>query len=249
MNKKHSFILAILLTLTIINTIYLFNSSSAESQLELVKISKIIDGDTIELDDGRRIRLLNINSPEKSSALHAGSKEYLEQFQNNNIYLDYAGKEKYGRDLARIYDLDSNYINLELVKNGLASKFLVSEGELNEFSEAEAQALAEGMGIWIHSDFYGCIESNIDRDEEKVILSSKCGSLNLEGWTLKDESRKEYKFHISNFSEIILFSKEGEDNQYYIFWNQKTNVWNSDRDTLYIFDEESKIVLAQSYGY
>ena len=247
MNKKYSLILAALITVLIANSIYLL-SSSDNSSLEKGIVARVIDGDTLELKDGSHVRLLNINSPEKSSPLFRQAKDYLSNFENQEISLDYNGKDKYSRDLARIY-YQGNYVNLDIAKKGLASKFLVDSSELNDFDSAESYAVSNQLGIWNHSSFYGCLSADIDESNELISISLRCDSINLNGWTLKDESRKEYKFHIILSSVINVHSNEGNDNATDIYWNSKTPVWNDDRDTIYIFDSENNIVLAESYGY
>ena len=71
----------------------------------------------------------------------------------------------------------------------------------------------------------------------------------MHGWSLKDESRKEYKFNIFLSSAISLHSRLGHDNTTDLYWNSKSDVWNNDRDTLYLFDSENRIALAKEYGY
>jgi len=245
LNKKYALILAFLLAAVIANSAYLLKD---KNDLEPAIVARVIDGDTIELDDGRMVRLLNINSPEKSSPLHKESLNFLKQYENKGIYLENEGVDKYKRTLGRIYS-ENIYLNLYLVKNGLASKFLVSESELSEFSDAESYAISNEKGIWEHSDYYKCISAEIKPIDEIIIIKSDCEEINIAGWILKDESRKEYKFNITISDNLILHSRQGNDNQTDLFWNSKTDIWNNDRDTLYIFDNENKIVLAEPYGY
>lgn len=245
MNKKYSLILAILVTILIANTSFLFKSIDNS---DLVIVARVIDGDTLQLEDGRMVRLLNINSPEKNSPLHEQSKEFLSRLENKEIILKSSGLDKYKRTLARIYYQD-NYTNLQLVSLGLASKFLVSQSELNDFDSAESHAVKNELGIWKHSKFYNCISAKIDEKKELVIIKSDCRAINISSWKIKDESRKIYNFNISLNDRITLHSTKGQDNETDIFWNSKTDVWNNDRDTLYLFDEEDNIVLVHSYGY
>ncbi|MEM4271300.1 MAG: endonuclease, partial [Candidatus Pacearchaeota archaeon] len=68
-------------------------------------------------------------------------------------------------------------------------------------------------------------------------------------FTIKDESRKIYTFKNITFSSINLHSTIGEDNSTDLFWNSKTDIWNNDRDTLYLFDNEGGIAHYEKYGY
>lgn len=248
MQKKHALILALFLSILISNTIFLFSISDKDS-LKSVIIARVIDGDTVITSSGETIRLANINSPEKSSNLHNISKNYLSSLINQSIYMDSIKIEKYGRTLARLYNQDNSYINLQLVDLGLASKFLVDESELNKFNEAEEKAIKDKLGIWKQSVFKDCIKIDIYAKEEFLIIKNICQPIDFSGFYIKDESRKEYKFNIIINKTIILHSSLGNDNSTDLFWNEKTDIWNNDRDTVYLFDKENNILFHKSYGY
>ena len=246
MNKKYALILSLLITGLIANTIYLFSLLN-EANLESAVVERVIDGDTIVLQDGRQLRLANINSPEKSSSLYPSSLREIKKLENQTIQIEILGLDKYQRYLGRIYS--PNYLNLELVYTGMASKFLVDEKVLKEFSKAEKQAIENQEGIWNHSIYYGCFSSEIDKNEEFLVITNNCQTINLKNWILKDESRKTFVFPEIEAGEITIHSEEGENTKEELFWNSKTNIWNNDRDSLYLFDEEGKIAHYDSYGY
>ena len=245
MHKKHAFLFALLITILIAINLSILEQTS--QKLEIVKISRIIDGDTIELEDGRRIRLLNINTPEKNKPNYNLSIIFLQKFLNSSVQIETKGLGKYGRTLARIYAPE--YLNLELVKKGFASKYLVDESELNTFSQAEKKAIQSSLGIWERSPHFNCLKSEIDKIKEKVLLISNCNDINMTSWVLKDESTRHYTFKNIKFGEITLHTEKGIDNGTEIFWNSKTNIWNNDRDALFIFDKQGKIVHYKTYGY
>tara|TARA_Y100000310_G_C20659280_1_gene803771 strand:- start:223 stop:975 length:753 start_codon:yes stop_codon:yes gene_type:complete len=250
MKRKHALILAFLLTGLIVSTYSLFQLTSKSENLETVLVSRVIDGDTLVLDDGRKIRLLNINAPEKSFPTHKISTNYLKKYENRSVSIQITDRDKYNRLLARLYTPD--YLNLALVSQGLASKFLVSSKEKKQFSNAERNAISQGIGVWQHSTHYGCFTSQIDKNLEFVILENSCDEINLKDWKLKDESTKTFTFpslKIENKQEITLHSNEGQNTKAELFWQQKTNVWNNDRDSLYLFDSNGLIVHYNSYGY
>ncbi len=249
MDKKYAFIFAFLLAGLILCDVFVFKSISSNtvSEREEAVIERVIDGDTLKLTDGRTLRLLNINSPEKGTPGSNLSFQFLRQFENTTISLEITGIDKYSRSLARIYAPD--YLNLKIVELGLASKFLVQDSELSLFDKAERSAIAASKGIWEKSGNFGCFKSSIDEQNELVFLENACNNISLKGWFLKDESRKIYKFGDIHFEKITLHSSAGEDNSTDIFWNNKDNIWNNDRDSLYIFDENGRIAHSNSYGY
>jgi len=244
MERKHAFTLACLIT-ALVAVNYLFFSFSLN--LETAVVARVIDGDTLTLEDGRTIRLLNINSPEKGSPGYESSLNFLKLLENKSIEIETTSSDKYNRVLARIYA--PNYINLELVRKGLATKFLVQNSETKEFAKAEQQAIEDSNGIWERSEFSNCITSEIDEKAEITALINTCPSIDLKDWIISDESSKTYKFPSHVIGKVNLHSAEGNDNQTDLFWGKKTNVWNNDRDTLYLFDNYGKLVHHSAYGY
>lgn len=245
MNKKYALALAFLITLLIASTHYLFSLDNTKTARQTVILARVIDGDTFKIQDGQSVRLLNINAPEKNMPNAGLSKEFLKNFENHTLELETVGQDKYGRILARVYF--SDYVNLKLIEFGMASKFLVDESELRLFAESEQKAILEGKGIWQHSPYFGCIKAKILPEEEMIILQNLC-SADMHEWYLKDESRKVYYFDKS-FDRINLHSEKGNDNATDLFWQSATEIWNNDRDTLYLFDKDGKIIYSVSYGY
>lgn len=251
MDKKYSLIIAILITGLLASSLFIISSISKNAdKRSSITVARVIDGDTIETSDGRTLRLLNINSPEKNSPPHILSKNYLSSFVNKSLEMEISGSDKYHRLLVRLYSPE--YINKDLVENGLVSKFLVSGSELKSFAQAEEKAISEGKGIWSHSSYYGCFSTQINKNEEFVVIENQCPTINMNHWMLKDESRKTYIFRnitIEKSMSLTLFTSEGKDDGKDIFWNSNTNIWNNDRDTLYLFDNQGKIAHHETYGY
>ena len=246
MERKYALILSLLITGLIASNVYII--SLAKNPAESIIVSRTIDGDTLELENGETVRLLNINTPEKNEDYYKEAADYLKQLENQTAVIKRQGKDKYSRTLARVY-FNGKYINLEIIKQGLAKKFLVDESELKEFSDAEAEAVETEMGMWFHSETFNCLVSEINREDEIVTLMNSCPQINFQDWIITDESRKRYKFPSISFSIIKVYSGQGNDNSTSLFWNQKQSVWNNDVDTLYVFDKEGSLVHYHSYGY
>lgn len=244
MNKTASFFIALFVT-SIFLILFYFSLSSSKN-FESVVVSRVIDGDTIEFEDGRIARLVNINAPEKNTPYAMLSTSFLKNYENKSLNISVIGIDKYSRLLVKIYTPE--YLNLNLVKEGLASTFLVADSETKKFKEAEQEAIKLEKGMWQHSKYYGCFKTKIYPEKEVVYFYNSC-NVSLIGWTLKDESRKQYKFNLSPELEFQLFTFSGESNSTDLFWNSKSEVWNNDRDTLYLYDNEGKIVHFNYYGY
>ncbi len=123
------------------------------------RVKKIYDGDTITLQSGERVRLLGINTPEIESRHKRGepgglaAKNWLaKKLQKQKIRLvkDQTKRDKYGRLLAHLFTESGQHINLELVKNGLATANIHPPNLKYEESLLSAQQEAEKnrLGIW-----------------------------------------------------------------------------------------------------
>jgi len=251
MEKKEALIFALIFTFLIANTLYFFNIIEEEEiELEKVILKRAVDGDTLELEDGRVVRMLNINTPEKKENYYEEAKDFTKNFENKTLSFLFLGKDKYNRDLAKVYYQDT-YLNLELVNDGLAVKFLVEDSEKELFDNTENKAVKSSLGLWKKSDFFGCLDSEVKPSEEILIIKNKCDSLDLSGWLLRDESRKKYIFkqiQLENNGMMKIKSGKNEDKSADIFWNIG-DVWNNDRDTIYILDKNGLLVHHKSYGY
>ncbi len=249
MKQRHAFLLAFLITLLVASLLSL-HAELTKPARKKARIESVIDGDTLKLSDGTIIRLLNINTPEKNEQGYNEARTFLKQFENKTIEIEILETEKYGRTLARIYT--PTYLNLNLVQQGLAKKFLVHEQEKEIFAQAEAAAVQNNRGIWNRSRYTGCITPKIEEKTEEVFITNRCNTLSLKNWRLEDESRKEYKFpdtYITTFTTLTLHTGNGTNTNNTLYWNQKRDVWNNDRDTLYLFDEANNLVAHHPYGY
>jgi endonuclease YncB( thermonuclease family) len=236
-----SLIISLLITILIAGNYFFFKTY--ENKLEKVKIGRVLDGDTVELIDGRKIRLANINTPEKKFPYSELAKNYLIDFIEKDVYFEKTGIDKYSRNLGRFF-YEDKYLNLEIVKNGMANSFMVYDGEIAEFYDAEKEAMNRGIGIWEKSEFYGCLNLEINKYEEYLDIIDSCG-INLMNWNVKDESTKTYVFK-KDFSNVRLYSERGTDNATAVFWN-KENIWNDDGDSIFIRDSNGFLVYYEHY--
>jgi len=243
--KKFSAFLFSLLSVLLLADIYFTAVYFQKTPHESIVVSRVIDGDTLETADSRTFRLVNVNSPEKGQPNYELSKDYLSSFTNKTLSIDYIGDDKYSRQLVRLYS--DKYINYELVEMGLASKFLVQEDEKKTFALAEKKAIESGVGIWQHSEYYGCFSTDIDKKNEVVEFIVICPNISLKNWFVKDESRKIYVFSRNPPLHFMLYSGIGNNTSQSLFWNLKENVWNDDSDSLYLFDDKGRIAHYDSY--
>ena len=123
---------------------------------EAYSVSRVIDGDTIELEGGvmvslARIRLLGIDTPERGKPLFREAGEKLEELIAGRAVLlerDKDNTDKYGRALRYIL-VDNKNLNVEMIRLGYARAFM-HKGLIyeNEILSAEEEARENKRGVW-----------------------------------------------------------------------------------------------------
>jgi len=140
------------------------SSSPPRSQADLVKIVKVIDGDTVDIalaGHTERVRLIGVNTPETKhptkpiECFGPEASAYLAQLLPKGttvrIERDVEARDRYGRMLLYLY-LGSNdlFINLDLVARGYGTPMSIEPNTFyrNDFVRAAAQAEAADVGLW-----------------------------------------------------------------------------------------------------
>lgn len=121
-------------------------------------VNYVVDGDTVELEDGTKLRLLLADTPEttqgKNDCYGQEAKDFtIEQLSGKKVSLTYdeAGcQDRFGRTLAyvKVGNVD---VNAELVKRGYACfLYLPPSGgsRHEEFETYEAEARTNRTGMW-----------------------------------------------------------------------------------------------------
>lgn len=172
MSRKKLFSTLVLITLffltfvvvyTITNSIHQSNIEVGVSkvlgiQTEKVKVKRVVDGDTIELQNGRKVRYIGVNTPE---TVHPNKKVecFGKEASNINKKLvggktvelekDVSDVDKYGRMLRYVY-VNGTFVNEYLVREGYASvsTFPPDVKYKDLFLEAEREARDADKGLW-----------------------------------------------------------------------------------------------------
>ena len=83
------------------------------------KVTKVIDGDTIEIEGGERIRFAIINTPERWEEGYKEAKDYtIERCLDNDVVIDLDDNQDrtYGRLVGLVYcGVEGHFMNLELL--------------------------------------------------------------------------------------------------------------------------------------
>lgn len=121
-------------------------------------ISRVVDGDTVQLDDGRYVRYIGINTPELTN-MKAGTECYAREaylFNRNlvankkvRLEKDVSDQDRYGRLLRYVY-ADKVMINMLLVEQGYAqvATYPPDVKHQTDFLQAERDARSRNKGLW-----------------------------------------------------------------------------------------------------
>ena len=122
------------------------------SLYEQALITRVIDGDTVELADGHHVRYLGIDTPE-SGEYYAGNatarNRELVEGKTVELQVGNRDKDEYGRLLRYVY-VDGVFVNAELVAEGYATAYIFDPDD--RYSQAlvqlEQYAKLRERGLW-----------------------------------------------------------------------------------------------------
>jgi len=122
---------------------------------ETAKVIQVIDGDTITIEGGYRVRYIGIDTPEIYPVLETYGTEAwqanrkLVEGKEVRLERDVSETDKYGRLLRYVY-VDNVLVNAELVRLGLAEvKAYPPDTKYQDFLEQmKTEAREAGRGMW-----------------------------------------------------------------------------------------------------
>jgi endonuclease YncB( thermonuclease family) len=136
------------------------------------RVSDIIDGDTLTLDDGRHVRLVGILAPNPPLGREKGApwpladeaKAVLSDLALDRLVtLKIGGAEtdRWGRTLAQLYRDDGLWLQGEMLTRGLArvSSYADNRALVPEMLALEAEARSARRGLW-HENFYAVLPAD-----------------------------------------------------------------------------------------
>lgn len=250
--SKKIFIL-IVGALLVIGALFALRELTTDSK-ETFEVTQIIDGDTIKISTGEKVRLIGINTPEKGQPYYEEATNKLRELIGNNsvtLKKDVENKDQYGRLLRYVYVGDT-FVNEEMVRRGyaIAYHFPPNVKYSEELESAEEEAKNKQIGIWTPSTFTLEV-SYLDADDECVVFENNGdSSIDITDWTVQDEANNFYifpTFSLLNGSSVTLHTGSGSDSSTELYWGSTNPIWNNDGDTLYLRDAEGLLVTYYSY--
>jgi len=181
----------------------------AVAPLQKARVDHVVDGDTVVLADGRRVRLIGVNAPETGRAdkpaeplgnrarktlialLPKGSPVFLQIGQQP--------RDHYGRTLAHAFRPKATTsveagasVEAELLRQGLA-QFIAIPPNLalaDCLHDAEREAMTARRGIWADSYFKPQVASALSASEagyRRVTLTVTSAQADKHGWWLNTD--------------------------------------------------------------
>ncbi len=124
-----------------------------------VLVKRVVDGDTIELETGEKVRYIGVDTPEtvspkkKVQCFGKEASAYNKQLvagQRVRLEKDISETDRYGRLLRYVYLSDGTFVNLKLVQDGYAnvSTFPPDVKFSQGFVAAAREAREKKVGLW-----------------------------------------------------------------------------------------------------
>jgi len=145
---------------------------SASRGYSNVLVTRAVDGDTLVLENGERVRLIGIDTPEvhESKKLYRDSKrsstdvktikklgrrawDFTRRLTENkrvNLEFDIEKRDRYNRLLAYVYLKDGTFVNAEIVRQGYASLLTIPPNVkyADLFRKLYEEARSKNLGLW-----------------------------------------------------------------------------------------------------
>jgi len=236
------------------------------------KVNYVIDGDTIVLENGEKVRYLGINAPElgqpySSQALKLNKKLVLNK--KVRLEFDIQKRDKYNRLLAYVWS-GGVLVNEKLVKEGLAVSETIQPNVKyqDRILKAQQEARKNCRGIWeglcqrekfsrkkscvrivrIQADAPG--EDDKNKNGEWIELKNFCDyPVDLKGWLLKDTSSSNAylfpDFDLGAQKKVRIHSGCGKDTESNLYWQCPEGeyaIWNNSGDHAFLFNNKGKLV-------
>lgn len=141
---------------TSISTSAIATSSRSESTYV---VKRVVDGDTIELEDGNKVRYVGVNTPETHDPRKpvqcygkeaSAFNESLVVGKRVRLVKDVSETDRYGRLLRFVYLEDGTFVNQVLLEKGYAEvmTYAPDVSKSKDFLLIQAQARAQKRGLW-----------------------------------------------------------------------------------------------------
>jgi|GEM_PF-945697 endonuclease YncB( thermonuclease family) len=186
---------------------------------ETAVCTKVVDGDTIYLSNGKKVRFVGVNTPEKGTAGYKASKNFVSKLcLNKEVSINVDDKkytDKYGRTLAVVIVGGKN-LNEMLLKEGLAEVMYIPPSEFSPYVWA-------GNSTSSASASTGTSSSNVatgSASTSEVVRSTSASDSVSSGSYIGNSNS--FKFHTAGCSEVDRMSDKNK-----VYFSSKSDAINS----------------------
>ncbi|HDX3294585.1 TPA: thermonuclease family protein [Escherichia coli] len=136
----------------IIFALYILSSSLYANTADIQgKVTRVLDGDTIEILQNKtpvRIRLANIDAPEKKQAYGRWSTDQLKSLiAEQSVRVTYSHNDRYGRIIGRVFTTGGSEANRFMVQSGAAWVYEHYNTD-NDLATLQQEARSQKRGLW-----------------------------------------------------------------------------------------------------
>ena len=121
-------------------------------------VTRVVDGDTIVLDGGERVRLIGVDTPEtkhpQKPVQYFGREataftRRIAEGRAVRLEYDQRPNDRYGRTLAYVFLADGRLLNAEIIRHGYGFAYTKYPfRRMEEFRQLEREARQAGRGLW-----------------------------------------------------------------------------------------------------
>ena len=126
--------------------------SGIPDEAKWAKVDRVVDGDTVYIKDGTKIRLHGIDTPERDQPYGKQATRALDGLIKTKVYVLEKDTDRYGRLVAVLYTPEGLNVNLEMVCGGHAwwyERYARFDSDLEDCQESAQEAR---LGLWADDD-------------------------------------------------------------------------------------------------
>jgi micrococcal nuclease len=231
---------------------------------EFARVKQVYDGDTVLLEDGRRVRYLGINAPEFREPYYLRAKRFNESLvlgREIRLESDVERADAHDRLLAYVY-VTNQMVNAELVRQGLAHAFFVGPGRRHNalFLRLQNEARQRRLGIWSVRGRPKDLKITSVRLRDPAdpdprtpyvrIANLSNDGIRLAGHVLSNEGGSRFVFPdvvVEPGHTVLVVGTTGPDGadsrgQLVVHWPAQATAWDPSEDTAFLLDPAGAVV-------
>ena len=116
------------------------------------RVKRIVDGDTVHLRDGTKVRLHGIDTPERDQPYGKQATRNLDKLIGRTVFVVERDTDRYGRLVGTLYTPEGVTVNLEMVCNGSAWWYSRYAKNNRAMASCQDEAKEAGLGLWADDD-------------------------------------------------------------------------------------------------